>query len=119
MIKGTSESDSLIVITAHYDHVGAIGKRVVFTGANDNASGTALLLYLTTHYRQYPPKYNTVFLAFSGEESGLLGSTFLRIIRSSICGKLSFYSILIWPEQGTMEFRSSMVRSLKTNLNNW
>ncbi len=76
MIKGTSESDSLIVITAHYDHVGAIGKRVVFTGANDNASGTALLLYLATYYRQHPPKYNTVFLAFSGEESGLLGSTF-------------------------------------------
>ncbi len=73
-IKGTSGSDSTVVITAHYDHVGAIGRNIIFPGANDNASGTALLLYLTKYYNAHPPKYNMVFLAFSGEESGLLGS---------------------------------------------
>ncbi len=76
MLKGTSASDSTIVITAHYDHVGAIGRHTVFTGANDNASGTALMLYLARYYQQHPPRYNMVFLAFSGEESGLLGSSF-------------------------------------------
>ena len=73
-IPGTSGKDSSIVITAHYDHIGAIGKKVVFNGANDNASGTALMLYLSQYFKNYPPKYNIVFLAFSAEESGLLGS---------------------------------------------
>ncbi len=73
-IPGTGDSDSTIVITAHYDHIGAIGRKVVFNGANDNASGTAMMLYLSQYFQQNPPKYNLVFLAFSAEESGLLGS---------------------------------------------
>jgi aminopeptidase YwaD len=74
MIKGTSGSDSTIVITAHYDHLGLMGKKVYFPGANDNASGVAMLLCFVKYYAEHPPKYNTVFLAFSGEEIGLLGS---------------------------------------------
>lgn len=74
-IKGTSTSDSTVVITAHYDHIGAIGKEVYFPGANDNASGTAMLLALSKYYSANPPIYDMVFLAFSGEEIGLLGST--------------------------------------------
>ncbi|WP_432712900.1 M28 family metallopeptidase [Pedobacter sp.] len=73
-IKGTGGSDSTIVITAHYDHIGAIGKKVYFPGANDNASGTSMLMYLAKYYAEHVPKYNVVFLAFSGEEIGLLGS---------------------------------------------
>lgn len=73
-LKGTGDTDSTIVITAHYDHIGAIGKKVVFNGANDNASGTALMLYLSDFFKKNPIKYNMVFLAFSAEESGLLGS---------------------------------------------
>lgn len=73
-IKGTSSSDSTIVVTAHYDHIGAMGKKVYFPGANDNASGTAMLMYLAKYYAANAPKYNVVFLAFSGEEIGLLGS---------------------------------------------
>jgi hypothetical protein len=75
-LKGTGGSDSTIVITAHYDHIGAIGRKVVFNGANDNASGTALMLYLSQYFKQHPIKYNLVFLAFSAEESGLLGSKY-------------------------------------------
>ena len=75
-LKGTGNSDSTIVITAHYDHLGAIGKKVVFNGANDNDSGTALMLYLAQYYGKNKPKYNMIFLAFSGEESGLLGSKY-------------------------------------------
>jgi aminopeptidase YwaD len=74
MVKGTSNSDSTIVISAHYDHLGMMGENVYFPGANDNASGTAMMLNLARHYAKHPPKYNTVFLAFSGEEIGLLGS---------------------------------------------
>lgn len=75
-LKGTGGTDSTIVITAHYDHLGAIGKKVIFNGANDNASGTALMLYLSDYFKKNPIKYNLVFLAFSAEESGLLGSKY-------------------------------------------
>jgi len=75
-IKGTGSSDSTVVITAHYDHIGGIGKDVFFPGANDNASGTAMLLALCKYYSEHPPVYDMVFLAFSGEEIGLLGSTY-------------------------------------------
>lgn len=75
-LKGTGNSDSTIVITAHYDHIGSIGKKVVFNGANDNASGTAMLLYLSDYFKKNPVSYNIVFLAFSAEESGLLGSKY-------------------------------------------
>lgn len=75
-LKGTGNTDSTIVITGHYDHIGAIGKKVVFNGANDNASGTAMVLYLSQYLKKHPIKYNVVFLAFSAEESGLLGSKY-------------------------------------------
>lgn len=74
MIKGTLASDSTIVISAHYDHLGMMGKNVYFPGANDNASGVAMLLSFARYYAKHPPKYNTVFLAFTGEEIGILGS---------------------------------------------
>ncbi len=74
MVKGTSTSDSMIVITAHYDHLGEMGKGIIFHGANDNASGTSMLLCFAKYYAAHPPKYNTVLIAFSGEEIGLLGS---------------------------------------------
>jgi len=74
MIKGTVNTDSLLVITAHYDHLGMMGKKVYFPGANDNASGTAMLLSMVKYYASHPPKYTMVFIAFSGEEIGMLGS---------------------------------------------
>lgn len=74
MIKGSSASDSVIVITAHYDHLGLMGKDVHFPGANDNASGVAMLLNLAKYYSIQKPVYNIVFICFSGEEIGLMGS---------------------------------------------
>lgn len=74
MVRGTSGLDSTVVITAHYDHLGMLGKHVYFPGANDNASGVAMLLAFAKHFGAHPPKYNTVFIAFSGEEIGILGS---------------------------------------------
>lgn len=75
-IKGTSASDSLIVFTAHHDHLGGLGRACYFPGANDNASGVSMLLNLLAYYRAHPPKYTTVFLFFAGEEAGLLGSEY-------------------------------------------
>lgn len=75
-IRGTQQPDSFIVFTAHYDHLGAMGKNAYFPGANDNASGVSVLLNLAKHYKAHPSKYSVAFIFFSGEEAGLLGSKY-------------------------------------------
>ena len=67
--------DSCYVFTAHYDHLGNLGKDVYYAGANDNASGTATIVTLAKYYAQNRPEYDMYFIAFSGEEAGLRGST--------------------------------------------
>lgn len=73
-IPGTVYPDSLIVLTAHYDHLGMMGSKTMFPGANDNASGVAMLLTLAEYYAQNPPQKTIVFVALTGEEIGLKGS---------------------------------------------
>lgn len=75
-IKGVQKPDSFIVFSAHYDHLGQIGKEIYFPGANDNASGCAMLLSLAEYYSVLSPKYSIIFIAFGGEELGLLGSNY-------------------------------------------
>ncbi len=75
-IKGTEQPDSFIVFTAHYDHLGRMGKNALFAGANDNASGTSLVLYLANYFAKHPQRYSVAFMLFSGEEAGLLGSKY-------------------------------------------
>jgi len=72
------EIDSFIVFSAHYDHIGRMGKNTYFPGANDNASGVAMLLDLakTLNSRNQKPHYSIAFIFFSGEELGLLGSRY-------------------------------------------
>lgn len=72
--EGRSGSDSMIIVTAHYDHLGMMGKDTWFPGANDNASGVAMILSLAKYYSVQKPEYTTVFIAFSAEELGLLGA---------------------------------------------
>ena len=68
--------DACYVFTAHYDHLGNLGKKVYYPGANDNASGTAAIVTLAKHYAQHQPEYDMYFVAFSGEDANLRGSTF-------------------------------------------
>jgi hypothetical protein len=77
-VSGSDYPDSFIVFTAHYDHLGQMGKDVYFPGANDNASGCAMLLNLAKYYYlpENRPKYSIAFIAFCGEEVGLLGSKY-------------------------------------------
>lgn len=75
-IPGQLQSDSMIVFSAHYDHLGGMGRSTFFPGANDNASGVSVILNLIKYYQANPPKYKTVFIFFAGEEAGLLGSKF-------------------------------------------
>ena len=77
-VQGYVYPDSFIIYSAHYDHLGQMGKDVYFPGANDNASGCAMLLNLANHYSQpeNKPRCSVVFIAFCGEEVGLLGSKY-------------------------------------------
>lgn len=77
-IPGKTQPDSFLVVTAHYDHIGMMGEETFFPGANDNASGTAMLIDLARHYSlpENRPDYSMAFMAFSGEETGLLGSKY-------------------------------------------
>jgi hypothetical protein len=76
-IKGNVRPDSFIVFTAHYDHLGIMGD-IYFPGANDNASGIAMLLSLARYYSQHHDslRYSVAFMAFTGEEIALLGSKY-------------------------------------------
>ena len=72
-----------VVIGAHYDHLGYgsegslyRGEPAIHNGADDNASGTAALIQLARILKAKRSLYNFLFLAFSGEESGLWGSNY-------------------------------------------
>lgn len=67
------KSDSVIVISAHYDH---IGKRdsLIYNGADDDASGTAALLTYISYFSEHTPNHTLVFAAFDAEEMGLQGA---------------------------------------------
>ncbi|NLL28723.1 MAG: M20/M25/M40 family metallo-hydrolase [Bacteroidales bacterium] len=76
-LQGQEYSDSFIVITAHYDHLGKLENNI-FPGANDNASGIAMMLDLAKNIKQqnFRPRYSLVFIALTGEEVGLFGSKY-------------------------------------------
>ena len=77
-IPGKLQPDSFLVFTAHYDHLGSMDEHTYFPGANDNASGTSLLLELAHHFSkpENQPDYSIAFMAFGAEEAGLVGSRF-------------------------------------------
>ena len=78
------KSDTTIILGAHYDHLGWGGpasrytgtEKAIHPGADDNASGTAALLELAKAFSQSPHSHSLLFAAFSGEEAGILGSSF-------------------------------------------
>ena len=71
MIEGNS--DSVIVISAHYDHLG-VRDSLIFNGADDNASGTSGLLAMADYFTREKPNHTLVFAAFDAEEGGLNGA---------------------------------------------
>ena len=76
VVEGTDKKlkEQYILICAHFDHLGKV-KDVFFPGANDNASGTATVLYLANYFAKNPMKRSLIFACFAGEELGFLGSS--------------------------------------------
>lgn len=84
LIEGSEYPDQYIIIGAHYDSQGMGGmismsedeEPAIHNGADDNASGTAGLIYLADQLSDFQPQKSLLFVAFSGEELGLLGSRY-------------------------------------------
>jgi hypothetical protein len=79
-IEGTDLKDELIVISAHYDHLGKVGD-VVYNGADDDGSGTSAILNIAKVFaiakkEGHGPRRSVLCIAFAGEEKGLLGSDY-------------------------------------------
>jgi len=70
--------DECLVLGAHLDHVGTLAGEACYHGANDNASGAAAVVETAEAFVQggVRPRRSVVFVLFTGEEQGLIGSTF-------------------------------------------
>lgn len=82
IVEGTDPKlkDEYIIYSAHYDHVG-IGTPdktgdSIYNGARDNAIGTTTVLAMAENLAKYPTKRSALFILFTGEEKGLLGSSY-------------------------------------------
>ena len=80
LLEGTSLKEEFVIISAHYDHLGQIegGKGdLVFNGANDNATGVAAMIMLAEYFKKAKiNKRSILFVAFTAEEMGLIGSNY-------------------------------------------
>jgi hypothetical protein len=79
-LEGTDKKDELIVLTAHYDHIGIIDGKI-YNGADDDGSGTTAVLELAEAFalakkNGNSPKRSILFMLVTGEEKGLLGSSY-------------------------------------------
>ena len=78
-----NKATKTVVIGAHYDHLGFgaegslyRGEKAIHNGADDNASGVAILLNLASKLKKTNTSNNYLFISFSGEEMGLIGSNY-------------------------------------------
>ncbi len=80
VLEGKSKKDEIVLVSAHYDHLGikenASGD-IIFNGADDDASGVSAVLALAEYFASKGNNERTVvFVAFTAEEMGMLGSTY-------------------------------------------
>jgi hypothetical protein len=113
-----------VIIGAHYDHLGLGGfgsldadsSGQVHNGADDNASGAAMLIQLASRLSREPPARTVLFIAFSGEELGLLGSAYyvkhpiyplgglLAMINLDMVGRLRNKRLIVYGTGTAKEF---------------
>ena len=108
--------DSTIIISAHYDHLGygsnkslEIVKKGIYHGADDNASGVAMMIelaeFLSSGHRW---KYNFFFAAYSGHEAGLSGSAYFA--QSKSCRDLKIRAVINFDMVGRLDTASKVLR---------
>jgi hypothetical protein len=118
--------NEIVIVGAHYDHLGMGGagsgaldpdvRNQVHNGADDNASGTAALFHIASRLALSPPARTVVFIAFSGEELGLLGSAYyvknplyplsatLAMVNMDMVGRLKNKRLVIYGVETAKEF---------------
>ena len=78
LLEGTTLKEEFVIVSAHYDHLGRknIGEGdLIFNGANDNASGVSAMIMLADYFKKTKiNKRSILFIAFTAEEMGLVGS---------------------------------------------
>ena len=79
-IRGSEFPEEVIIISAHYDHLGKKGD-LIYYGADDNGSGTSAILEIAQAFQEasksgYGPRRSILFLNVTGEEVGLIGSKY-------------------------------------------
>jgi hypothetical protein len=114
-----------VIVGAHYDHLGLGGfgsldpdsTGTVHNGADDNASGAAMLIEIAQRLALAPPARTVVFIAFSGEELGLLGSAYyvkrpvyplsttLAMINLDMVGRLRQKRLIVYGSRTAKEFK--------------
>lgn len=128
------QKTSTLIIGAHYDHLGYGGENSLYrgepaihNGADDNASGTTGLLYLARHSENLATRHNLLFIAFSGEERGLLGSDYfsehpyldlndvVAMLNMDMIGRLSEERELLISGTGTANEWDSIIASQNTS----
>ncbi len=134
MVEGTEHPEQYIAIGAHYDHLGMGEFGSLYTrddpqihnGADDNASGTSGILELAQYFAENPPQKSIIFMAFSGEEMGLLGSQHFvdnptvplenieAMINMDMIGRLSDGKLLIFGT-GTTDRWSDIITQANTD----
>ena len=106
-VRGTGEPDSVLLVTAHLDGLGSLGPDHYFPGANDNASGVAMLLALAETVQRVPLRHTVVFAALGGEESGLKGAFHLAEYPPVPLGRVRFllnFDMVASAEDGLLVF---------------
>lgn len=80
-IEGSDLKDEIVVITAHYDHLGVKEDTLIYNGADDNGSGTSAIMeiaqaFMLAKKEGNGPRRSVLIMPVSGEEKGLLGSKY-------------------------------------------
>ncbi len=116
--------NQIVILGAHYDHLGPGGfgsldpdsTGITHNGADDNASGTAALVHIARRLAAAPPRRTVVFIAFSGEELGLLGSEYyashplypldktVAMVNMDMIGRLRNRRLIVYGTETAREF---------------
>lgn len=129
-----NNASQTVVIGAHFDHLGYggdgslyKGEKAIHNGADDNASGVAVMLNLASKLKETNKGNNYLFLAFSGEEMGLLGSNYFvknptleketmnYMLNMDMVGRLKADSTLAVYGVGTSPFFKQVINSSNTS----
>ncbi|EGV43210.1 M28 family peptidase [Bizionia argentinensis JUB59] len=129
-----NQAENTIIIGAHYDHLGYggegslyKGEKAIHNGADDNASGVAVMLNLAGKLKETNTSNNYLFMAFSGEEMGLLGSNYFAknptinskavsyMINMDMVGRLNQDSTLAVYGTGTSQVFKDVLAAKNTN----